>query len=166
MFTTLQRRAHQLAVLSQRLKSRHPEVMLQQQGQRVDQLTQKITSLINQQLVRGQTASQRLENRLARQHPAIELDKIKTQQVYLDQRMMKAMQQRLETHKQKLATLAHLLQSVSPLATMARGYSATLKAGQAITSITAVKEQDEIISRVSDGEIVSVVTAVHAKPTL
>ena len=164
--TTLQRRAHQLAVLSQRLKSRHPEVMLQQQGQRVDQLTQKITSLINQQLVRGQTASQRLENRLARQHPAIELDKIKTQQVYLDQRMMKAMQQRLETHKQKLATLAHLLQSVSPLATMARGYSATLKAGQAITSITAVKEQDEIISRVSDGEIVSVVTAVNAKPNL
>lgn len=39
--TTLQRRAHQLAVLGQRLKSRHPEVMLQQQGQRVDQLTQK-----------------------------------------------------------------------------------------------------------------------------
>lgn len=164
--TTLQRRAHQLAVLSQRLKSRHPEVMLQQQGQRVDQLTQKMTSLINQQLARGQTASQRLESRLARQHPAIQLDKIKTQQVYLDQRMKKAMQQRLETHKQKLATLAHLLQSVSPLATMARGYSATLKADQAITSITAVKEQDEIISRVSDGEIVSVVTAVHAKPTL
>jgi exonuclease VII large subunit len=49
---------------------------------------------------------------------------------------------------------------------MARGYSATLKAGQAITSITAVKEQDEIISRVSDGEIVSVVTAVNAKPNL
>ena len=164
--TTLQRRAHQLAVLSQRLKSRHPEVMLQQQGQRVDQLTQKMTSLINQQLARGQTASQRLESRLARQHPAIQLDKIKTQQVYLDQRMMKAMQQRLETRKQKLATLAHLLQSVSPLATMARGYSATLKADQAITSITAVKAQDEIISRVSDGEIVSVVTAVHAKPTL
>ena len=164
--TTLQRRAHQLAVLSQRLKSRHPEVMLQQQGQRVDQLTQKMTSLINQQLSRGQTASQWLESRLARQHPAIQLDKIKTQQVYLDQRMKKAMQQRLETHKQKLATLAHLLQSVSPLATMARGYSATLKADQAITSITAVKEQDEIISRVSDGEIVSVVTAVHAKPTL
>jgi exodeoxyribonuclease VII large subunit len=164
--TTLQRRAHQLAVFSQRLKSRHPEVMLQQQGQRVDQLTQKMTSLINQQLARGQTASQRLESRLARQHPAIQLDKIKTQQVYLDQRMKKAMQQRLETHKQKLATLAHLLQSVSPLATMARGYSATLKADQAITSITAVKEQDEIISRVSDGEIVSVVTAVHAKPTL
>ena len=164
--SALQRRAHQLAVLSQRLKSRHPEVMLQQQGQRVDQLTQKMTSLINQQLARGQTASQRLESRLARQHPAIQLDKIKTQQVYLDQRMMKAMQQRLETHKQKLATLAHLLQSVSPLATMARGYSATLKAGQAITSITAVNEQDEIISRVRDGEIVSVVTAVVAKPTL
>ena len=164
--TALQRRAHQVAVLSQRLKSRHPEVMLQQQGQRVDQLTQKMTSLINQQLSRGQTASQWLESRLARQHPAIQLDKIKTQQVYLDQRMKKAMQQRLETHKQKLATLAHLLQSVSPLATMARGYSATLKADQAITSITAVKEQDEIISRVSDGEIVSVVTAVHAKPTL
>ena len=164
--TTLQRRAHQLAVLSQRLKSRHPEVMLQQQGQRVDQLTQKMTSLINQQLARGQSASQRLESRLARQHPAIRLDKIKTQQVYLDQRMKKAMQQRLETHKQKLATLAHLLQSVSPLATMARGYSATLKADQAITSITAVKEQDEIISRVSDGEIVSVVTAVNAKPNL
>ena len=164
--TALQRRAHQVAVLSQRLKSRHPEVMLQQQGQRVDQLTQKMTSLINQQLARGQSASQRLESRLARQHPAIRLDKIKTQQVYLDQRMKKAMQQQLETHKQKLATLAHLLQSVSPLATMARGYSATLKADQAITSITAVKEQDEIISRVSDGEIVSVVTAVHAKPTL
>ena len=164
--SALQRRAHQLAVLSQRLKSRHPEVMLQQQGQRVDQLTQKITSLMTQQIVRGQTASQRLESRLERQHPAIQLDKIKTQQVYLDQRMMQAMQQQLETRKQKLATLAHLLQSVSPLATMARGYSATLKAGQAITSITAVNEQDEIISRVRDGEIVSVVTAVVAKPTL
>ena len=164
--TTVQRSAHQLTVLNQRLKSRHPEVMLQQQSQRIDQLTQKMTNQLTHQLNRAQTTAQRLDSRLARQHPAIRLDKIKTQQAYLYQRMGAAMQQRLETRKQKLGTLAHLLQSVSPLATMARGYSATLKANQAITSITAVKEKDEIISRVSDGEIVSVVTAIKAKPTL
>lgn len=165
-FNSLQRRAHHLAVLRQRLKSKHPDVMLQQQSQRVDQFAQRLTNLMTQQLNRYQSIVQRLDSRLTRQHPAIQLDKIKAQRNFLTQRLSSHMKQRLETDKQKLATLAHLLQSVSPLATMARGYSATFKAGEAITSIKAVTTADEIISRVSDGEIVSVVKAINAKPTI
>lgn len=164
--TTLQSRSHQITVLSQRLKARHPEVMLQQQSQRVDRLTATMTNLLTQQISRLQNKAQRLDSRLGRQHPALQLDKIKAQREYLNRRLLTQMHQRLETDKHKLATLAHLLHSVSPLATMARGYSATLKANKAITSIADVTEQDEIVSRVTDGEIISIVKATNAKPTL
>ncbi|GGF75105.1 exodeoxyribonuclease VII large subunit [Alteromonas lipolytica] len=164
--SSLQSRSHTLAVLSQRLKTRHPEVMLQQQSQRVDQLTQRMINRFTQRIALLQGRNQRLESRLARQHPSIKLDKIKAQRLFLTRQLQTMMYQRLETDKRKLATLAHLLQSVSPLATMARGYSATLKGQQAITSITAVNEKDEIVSRVTDGEIISVVKAVRAKPTI
>ncbi|NVK58214.1 MAG: exodeoxyribonuclease VII large subunit [Alteromonadaceae bacterium] len=155
---------HRHAVLSQRLHARHPAVMLQQQGQHIDLLTQRLVSVTKSTLATADSRLQRAEYRLSRQHPALRLDVIKNQREQLHQRLVSHMQRRLETNRHNLATLAHLLQSVSPLATLSRGYSVTLKDKQAVTRIESVAAHDEITSRVEDGEIISVVTGVRAKP--
>ncbi|MDC8832706.1 exodeoxyribonuclease VII large subunit [Alteromonas gilva] len=160
----IQTGVHRHAVLNQRLNARHPAVMLQQQGQHIDLLTQRLVSLTRSKLAAAESRLQRIEHKLARQHPALRLDAIKNQREQLHQRLVSVMQRRLETNRHNLATLAHLLQSVSPLATLSRGYSVTLKDQQAITRIESVSAHDEITSRVEDGEIISVVTGVRAKP--
>lgn len=158
--------SHQLSVLKERLKARHPSVMLQQQSQRVDQLSQQLNYALQTRLQSLNGRLQLAQHKLAKQHPERRLSAIKAETRYLNERLNKQMRQRLETDKHKLATLAHLLQSVSPLATMARGYSITLQEGKAITSIQSIAPQQEIKSRVADGEITSIVTAVNPKPSV
>ena len=53
-----------------------------------------------------------------------------------------------------------LLQSVSPLSTLARGYSITLLDDEPVSRVSDVKKGKNITTRVSDGEIVSTVTHV------
>jgi exodeoxyribonuclease VII large subunit len=72
------------------------------------------------------------------------------------------MQRKLESNGQRLASMAHLLQSVSPLATLSRGYSITLNNDKAVTSVAHIAAQDTLVTRVKDGEITSVVT--HCQP--
>ena len=54
-----------------------------------------------------------------------------------------------------------LLQSVSPLSTLSRGYSITMSNGKAVTSVDTVKENDILMSRVTDGEITSKIVEIR-----
>jgi exodeoxyribonuclease VII large subunit len=53
------------------------------------------------------------------------------------------------------------LQSVSPLSTLSRGYSITMSNGEAVTSVDTVKENDILMSRVTDGEITSKIVEIR-----
>ena len=47
----------------------------------------------------------------------------------------------------------HLLDTVSPLATLARGYSISFKQGQIVKTIEQVQVGDVLVTRLENGEI-------------
>ena len=67
----------------------------------------------------------------------------------------------IKSKKSELGAKVSLLQSVSPLSTLARGYSITFTDQTAINSVNKVNVGDEIKSRVTDGEITSTVTGIQ-----
>ena len=101
---------------------------------------------------------QSLTSRLNSQNPAQRLAQSNSNLAYVKTRLLNSMAALLGTKKQQLASNASLLQSVSPLSTLARGYSITLAENAAVTSIEAVNNGDTITTRVTDGEITSTVT--------
>jgi exodeoxyribonuclease VII large subunit len=70
----------------------------------------------------------------------------------------------LASHRSSLRTLSRSLNSVSPLSTLARGYSITVdSSSKVIRSTDDVKVGATITSRLGAGEIVSTVSAVAKK---
>lgn len=117
--------------------------------QRLSQLTQRALSQQHQQL-------QWMIKRLHLQHPKQQLRE-QTQQVdQLEVRLQKTMLRQLQAHQQRLAHIAQTLQTLSPLATLARGYAITYNNNVLVKSVCDVKSGDTLTTKVTDGIIISI----------
>ncbi len=88
------------------------------------------------------------------------LDRIRDEERRLDdwnERLGRAMGQRLEVGRRRLEALAAHLESLSPLNILARGYTLTLKEADhaVVRSTNQVRPGDRLVTRVGDGRIVS-----------
>ncbi len=149
---------HHLLLLDQRLKACHPANQLKTQSQQVDRLQLALAQGFNARLTQLQRRHDQLSSRLYQQNPAMQLTRLKARHAALEYRLNQAMQQQIHTSKQRLGNTLQLLQSVSPLATLARGYSISFTGTEAVTSIEQVNEGQSIETRVADGTVVSTVT--------
>jgi exodeoxyribonuclease VII large subunit len=70
----------------------------------------------------------------------------------------------LRERERQLRHLGQRLETASPLASLNRGYSITLHDGQALRSIEYVQPGDTLLTRLADGEIITRVEEVQAKP--
>ena len=140
--------------LQHRLSQVHPEQQLQLQQQKSDELALRLKQAMKRNLVEIQTKPAQLSQRLLQQSPAkvIQLQQEKTQQNM--QRISHAMQNTLQHKSESFVHLIEQLQLVSPLATIARGYSVTRnKNNTVITKVTQVCKDEEISVQLTDGSI-------------
>lgn len=72
---------------------------------------------------------------------------------YVWQRLTKAMTRLVKDKHSQLANVSRALNTISPLATLDRGYSILQKDGKVVRSTKAVKKGDQITAKVSDGDI-------------
>lgn len=85
---------------------------------------------------------------------------IKPQQMRLDmigRNLASASAQRLASASQKLGSMSDLLEVLSPVATLRRGYSITRVNGKAVTAASEVKSGEVIETTFADGAVKSVV---------
>ena len=101
-----------------------------------------------------------LLRRLDRQNPANRVVRLQDRCSQLDSALKKSVQRLLENKNRQLQGQAQLLNSVSPLQTLTRGYSITFADDKPVLSSTEVSEGDEITTRLASGEIISKVTTV------
>ena len=111
-------------------------------------------------LKRLETARARLDDLAGRRCFTAPLERVRDEERRLDdwnERLGRAMRQRLETAGRRLESLAAQLENLSPLKVLSRGYSLTLKeADHAVVRSTGqARPGDRLISRVGDGRIVS-----------
>ncbi len=105
-------------------------------------------------------ARARLEELAERRCFTAPLDRIRDEERRLDdwnERLGRAMAQRLETGRRRLESLAAQLGSLSPLNILARGYTLTLQEadGAVVRSTQQVRRGDRLVTRVGDGRILS-----------
>lgn len=130
----LQHAAPTLLNLSQRLIALHPKRRLQQQQQRLDELQLRLTAAIKRTVSAAQQRQQYGDKSLRQLSPVKSLRQHSLTLGELQRRLINAQHALLKQRKQQLAALGSQLNTVSPLATLARGYSITFDAKQQVVS--------------------------------
>jgi len=106
-----------------------------------------------------------LQKRL--QHPAEKLKRVEEKLHALAHRLTLAMQNKTQRMEQKLALLTNGLQTMSPLATLARGFSVLkTESGMILRDANAVKTGDHIQAILQKGELDFVVAKITTTKTL
>ncbi|MCD8475344.1 MAG: hypothetical protein LRY40_00890 [Shewanella fodinae] len=97
-----------------------------------------------------------LEGRFNAQHPRHQLALEGKRLEYLTQQLQKLTQLRLQQAQQRLRNSSHALESVSPLATLSRGYSITRDVNGQIVQSTAQLQPGQLLYTVlKQGKVIS-----------
>ena len=155
--TLLKDLQYQQQSLTQELNGYHPRNQLRQHMQRVDSQLTAISHSMATQLMRAKQSSESRISKLQQFSPANVLKEQKGKHSLLSERLTKAWLRTFEQRQQQLANSSHLLDTVSPLATLARGYSITFKGKEVIKSQSELTKGDVITNRFADGETNSTV---------
>ncbi len=140
----LRQRRQQVEWLGKRLK--HPGRRLQENAQRLDEMEMRLNqawrNLCKHKFARVET----LQARLERHRPTMRLQQLRQSHQEMGRRLHQAMQLQIKQLQQRLASQAHALETVSPLATLGRGYA-----------IVTSAETDKVLhnsNEVASGELI------------
>ncbi len=155
--TLLKELQYQQQSLTQELNTYHPKNQLRLHMQRVDNQLTAITHNMTTRLMRAkQTCDSRI-SKLSQFSPMALLKEQQNTHSLLSQRLTQAWRRGVEQRHLKLANASHLLDTVSPLSTLARGYSITFKDDNVVKSQKDLVRGDVITNRFADGETKSTV---------
>ncbi len=155
---------HLLHWLTQRLQQQHPGQRLRAQAQRLDELEQRLHHAQRILLRHQRSTLAELSSHLYRHTPAHRVDQLRTQHQNIAQRMHQALRLTLQRHQQRLVSASHALDTVSPLATLARGYAIVhaVPPHTVLHSAGDVVPGDKIEVRLARGRLLCHVDEVHA----
>lgn len=155
----LAQQKHQSAQLLHRLERQHPSYQLQRQSQQLDELDMRLRRAMQHFIDTRQQAVERKHHRLQLNSPVKHLAQQKSRLERVEHKLLDAMDRKLLTMRHQLAIAAEKLDTVSPLATLKRGYSITqTEQGKVVTKADDVKTGDLLVTRLANGEIHSTVS--------
>ncbi len=134
-------------------------------AQRLDDLDMRLRRAFMLNLNQRRERLARLDARLAAQHPGRNLKLLNQRLDSLAERLPRAMREVLKDRRQRFQAQLQTLQVVSPLATLARGYSILLdEQGQAIRSAQQTRNGQRLTARLNEGELLVRVEDNHLTP--
>ncbi|MCW8091526.1 exodeoxyribonuclease VII large subunit [Alteromonas sp. ASW11-130] len=160
--TALQHRlTNKMQLLQHRLASQHPKVRIQTQQQSLDRLQIRLVHSIEQRVSQLNKQHAQKVQRLWRQDPSSKVEQAKLTLSQFKKGLNRSMLLLLEDKKRTLAYHSQSLNAVSPLATLARGYSITFDENErALTEVSKIEIGQAIRTKLRDGEILSKVDAL------
>jgi exodeoxyribonuclease VII large subunit len=155
----LTRERERLNFLRRRLV--RPEQQLRRHAQQLDELEGRLRRSIEHRLTLNRQRLDQLRRRLLSRDPRGLLRLVRQRLTSLARRLRAPTPRLLEQRRQHLGHLSHRLETASPLATLNRGYSITLKDGQPLRSVWHTRPGDVLRTRLPDGELVTRVEDQH-----
>lgn len=141
-----------LAHLRQLLK--HPGTQLREQAQRLDELEQRLLGAQRGYMLRQHHRLALLEHRVTAGSPLPRLRQLQRDLQRRREQILAALNQRLQLHHSHLAHLAQLLDSLSPLGILQRGYAiVTDHSGAVIRDASKVTVGDEVTATLASGSL-------------
>ncbi len=157
--------AQRLHLLQLVKRMRHPKDKLHENMQRLDMVQLKLHNAMEKRLNLYKDKLAQNHNRLQQQRPDKQLALLTQHNKQLKQRLEHAMKHKVESLQITLARLAGVLNAVSPLNTLGRGYAiVSNESGQAITNSKQVNVGDTIEARLHKGSLSCVVKNI--KPNI
>jgi len=151
--------ARKTTALAQRVDSlkkrlRHPGHKLQEQAQHLDHLDIRLRRAMNNRLQQQRQQMNTVQSKLARVHPGEAISHYHQLLAMHVKQMSRSVKQRIELSQSRTVQAMHLLDTVSPLKTLGRGYSIIRdNQGGVVKSVTGVSAGDKLKSQVVDGAI-------------
>ena len=158
---------HRLQLAAQNLDSlgmrlRHPGEKLKEHEQRLQDLKIRLQQAQIIQLERAHGRFQQSQGRLQQQAPDRLVSQLKQQASYLEERLQTVMNHQLERHSNQLQQLSGQLHTVSPLATLSRGYSITRREESIIRNASDLSPGDEVTTRFNQGSANCTVVSISS----
>jgi exodeoxyribonuclease VII large subunit len=149
-----------LGGISLRLRLAHPGLRLVQQEQKLDHLEQRLTSAMRAALHSDRSRVSEMFTRLIHQSPSHSIKESLGRHAALSGRLDHAIKARLARAEHQINLAGRALNSVSPLATLSRGFAVVKRTsdGALITDASAVAVGDEIETRLARGTLKARVT--------
>jgi exodeoxyribonuclease VII large subunit len=156
----LEARQQQLRYVASRLP--HPARRVEERLQRLDELELRRNHAMQHLLRHRRAAVNMMQERLQQFSPRQRLAQYRLHNHNLAQRLLTGLRHRLQNQQQQLQHLAHALDTVSPLATLSRGYAIVTTAGsdKIVRRAGEVNLGDAIHTRLAQGRLVSTVTKI------
>ncbi|ENM5737867.1 exodeoxyribonuclease VII large subunit [Vibrio mimicus] len=150
----------QFARIQHKLDKQHPQARLERQQQQLDELSLRLEQKMHQRLTVQQQRSDRLSHKIQLNSPTHLIRQQRFSLLQQEQRLTQLIQHHLIQSRHQLALLSEKMDAVSPLATLARGYSVTRTAqGELVRQSAQVKPGDTLVTQLMDGEILSTVNS-------
>ncbi|WP_039055874.1 exodeoxyribonuclease VII large subunit [Enterobacter sp. Bisph1] len=156
-------RNRRFAQLNHRLQQQHPQLRLARQQTVLERLQQRMHNALDTQMKRASLKQQRIIQRLNQQNPQPRIHRAQTRIQQLEFRLSQSIRSRLSSTRERFGSAITHLEAVSPLATLARGYSVTTATdGKVLKQTKQVQAGDTLTTRLNDGWVESEVKAVTA----
>jgi len=146
-------RKQNLSNLERRVLAQNPQLSLAKQQEMLGQLKERLHRVMSQLLAQQNSLLNNSEKRLFNNAPQRAIAKANESVNLAESRLNSAITGMLQAQKLQLATRAAKLNTVSPLATLERGYTVTKDAeGKIVSSAKGAKAGDLLHVQWSDGE--------------
>ena len=157
----LANRTRRFTQLHHRLQQQHPQLRLARQQTVLERLRQRMNVAVESQLKRAVQRQQRITQRLNQHTPQPRIYRAQTRIQQLEYRLAENLRARLSSTRERFGNAVTHLEAVSPLSTLARGYSVTTASdGKVLKQTKQVKAGDVLTTRLSDGWVESEVKGV------
>ena len=158
--STLKQGLQQLTWLAKQLK--HPDRRLQEQAQNLDRLDTRLRRAMNNNIATQKSVINQARRSLIANSPKQLLARNTMRLVAGRSRLDQSIRAQLAANRSSVTSLSRSLNSVSPLNTLARGYSISYDAAsKVIRSSDDVKIGDSISTKLGAGKIVSTVRKIE-----
>ncbi len=158
----LAQRNQQFTRLEHRLQQQHPHLRLARQQTLLLKLQRRLAENVQNHIRRLSRHTERCQQRLAQVQPQGQIHRYSQQVQQQEYRLRQALERQLNGYHQRFGIACSQLEAVSPLATLARGYSVTqTPAGMVLKTTQQVQAGDKLTTRLQDGWIESEITQIN-----
>lgn len=144
-----------------RARLQHPGQALRNQAQKLDQLELRLMRAARSNIAQQQQELRHINERFTQVNPKNQLNIGKSKLEAAARQLQLAYNRNAHNKSKSLAHATAMLQNLSPLNTLSRGYAIVMtKEGRAVRSVNEVKVGDQLKTRLNEGELDCQVTQV------
>jgi exodeoxyribonuclease VII large subunit len=151
-----------LTWFNQRLQFRHPGQYLRQQAQRLDELEQRSGLLIRSYFNNLRSSLNAATAALKHAAPSYRISRTELQLQALSQRLLTIINTVLQTRQRQLAVACKSLDTLSPLATLDRGYAIVTRQADnhVVHRAASVTPGEQVTARLAQGQLLCTVDKI------